>query len=115
MRKLDYDYVANIFSNNDCVLLDKIYLGIHHPLLYRCVCGETAKISLANFRKGQRCADCRGGVRYSFEYVKKYFADRGCKLLETEYVRSGDKNPNWNPDREAVREIVGCSKDLGIF
>jgi hypothetical protein len=27
MRKLDYNCVANIFSDNGCVLLDKTYLG----------------------------------------------------------------------------------------
>ena len=56
---------------------------------YRCHCGVTARISLQDFLKGGRCGCGRKKEgtkrRHSIEYVKRYFADHRCELLEETY------------------------------
>jgi len=85
MKKLTYEYVKNYFKEQGCELLEKEYIGSHSKMKYRCNCGNISEINFANFKLGKRCKKCSGSEKYTFEYVKQYFKERGCELLEKEY------------------------------
>lgn len=84
MKKLAFEDVKKVFENAGCVLVGP-YVNVRNKLKYRCSCGEEAEIFFPNFQKGQRCMNCSGNKRYSFEYAKKYFEKNDCKLLGTQY------------------------------
>ena len=52
---------------------------------YICKCGDTHYTNFNNFKKGKRCKKCAGLEKYSFSYVKNYFLNNNCELLETKY------------------------------
>lgn len=75
-HKYTQEEVKTIFAKGGCNLLD-IYVSNRKKLNYQCSCGNTAKISLGKFLENQRCVQCG--------------------------LRKGEKNGNWNPDREMVK------------
>ncbi len=89
--KLSYtfDYVYNYFKEHNCELFETKYVNEKNKMRYRCNCGNTkCKISFGNFKKGQRCRKCSGCEKLTFKFVKQYFKDNDCKLLETEYINN---------------------------
>lgn len=93
-RKLTYEEVKKTFEDGGCELLEERYRDCDTPMLYKCSCGETARISLWCFKQGQRCKQCgikkrSDSTRFNYEEVKKTFENQGCELLETEYKGSG--------------------------
>jgi hypothetical protein len=55
---------------------------------YICNCGNISKICFSSFQNGHRCKRCSGCEKYTIEFVKQYFKDHGCKLLEDEYINN---------------------------
>jgi hypothetical protein len=53
---------------------------------YRCICGNISYITFCNFKTGQMCRKCSGSEKHTFEYVKHYFIENGCELLEEKYI-----------------------------
>jgi len=82
---LSFEYVKNYFSMHGCELLEENYKNNLTLMKYRCICGDINKISFGHFQNGQRCRKCSGRKKYEFDYVKKFFDDHRCKLLEKEY------------------------------
>lgn len=76
-RRTDFGFVKRYFSDHGCELLSKFYKNCEELLIYKCSCGNMAKISFSNFKHGHRCRMCG--------------------------VRCGPDNNKWNPDREKVR------------
>jgi hypothetical protein len=95
-KKHSYDYVYNYFKDNNCELLEKEYINDLQKLKYRCQCGNISEICFLSFKKGSRCKEC--GLkkrlekrRFSYEYIYNFFQDRGCELLEKEYINNSTK------------------------
>lgn len=72
------DDVRKLFETNGCVLLETNYVSNQTNMRYICNCGNEAKITYTNFRRGQRCISCKSkkveetclkhfGVRYSVQ------------------------------------------------
>ncbi len=83
-------YVQNYFKEQGCELLETEYINCKTKMKYKCSCGDISNISFNNFRKGHRCYKCglnKNSIKqkHSFEFVKNYFKEQGCKLLEEEY------------------------------
>lgn len=76
---LDYEQIKQYFSSQGCELLEKEYKNARTKLRYKCVCGNESYIVYDSFKRGNRCKNC--GVKKISDKV------------------SGDKHPNWNPDR----------------
>ena len=91
MKRHTLEYVKNYFRKNNCELLEKKYKNYHFSMKYRCDCGNISKISFANFKAGKKCMKCSGTEKYTFKYIKKYFKDNNCELLEKEYKRNSTK------------------------
>jgi hypothetical protein len=90
--RLTFEYVKNYFQEQDCTLLETEYVNLNHKMSYICICGETSKISFQNFKRGSRCGCRREGkgrsqrIKLTFEYVKNYFQEQNCTLLEIEFA-----------------------------
>ena len=113
---LNIDEVKTIFKDTGCTLISKVYINTKTKLEYICNCGsnEINTITLESFKKGIRCKNCRtnrrnktlnekygdnfkditmSGVKeyiknkkHSYIFVKRYFDDNNCTLLDQEYI-----------------------------
>jgi hypothetical protein len=92
----NYESVKEFFERNGCTLLSEEYVRAKNKLQYVCECGTVASITFDKFKQGQRCRNCRtrktgDRSRHSYEFVKRFFEDRGCLLLSTVYEGNKDK------------------------
>lgn len=92
-KKLTYDYVKQYFQDNNCELLETEYINNYTKMRYKCVCGRFSKISFNSFKRGSRCKKCGSKKaseknKLSYNYVRNYFKNNSCELLEKEYINS---------------------------
>src|SRR5947209_4934284 len=104
-----YGYVRDYFASQGCKLLSPVYKSCSQILDYECDCGRRSRASFTIFQKGHRCKHC--GVekqarskRHTYEYVKRFFADRECELVSTTY----------NNAREPLDYICQCERPSKI-
>ena len=90
-EKLTFDYVYNYFKEHNCELLEKEYKNNHALMKYRCSCGNISKITFNDFKQGHKCSTCGKSKKYTLKYIKQYFRDHGCELLEKKYVNNSTK------------------------
>jgi hypothetical protein len=86
------EQVEQFFKDQGCELLDT-YVNSHTRIKYRCSCGNISIIMYRDFQRGYRCKVC-GNIRHS-------------KTI------TGSGNPNWNPDREQVKQNKVLSQWIG--
>ena len=92
-KRLTIEYVRQYFKDGGCELLETEYKNNQTLMRYRCACGEESKIIFSHFKNGVRCNKCgakRTGEKqkYTLKYVKQYFEEHSCELLEKEYINS---------------------------
>lgn len=58
------------------------------PLLYECECGKESISRFHGLLKGERCPDCSSKRYWKYEEVVCYYQERGCTLLENDYLDS---------------------------
>ncbi|HUS49649.1 MAG TPA: hypothetical protein VMZ91_05760 [Candidatus Paceibacterota bacterium] len=90
-KKYTLEQVQQIFKENGCELLEEEYKNNKTKMSYKCKCKNVSEISLSNFLKGKRCNICGKNKKYTLEYVKQYFKNRGCDLLEKTYKNRSTK------------------------
>ena len=91
-EKYTLEYVKNYFKERGCELLSTNYINNNSKLKYLCINGHTTETSFDSFKNsGTRCRKCAGKEKYTLEYVKNYFKERGCTLLSTNYVNNYGK------------------------
>jgi very-short-patch-repair endonuclease/predicted SPOUT superfamily RNA methylase MTH1 len=90
-EKLTFKYVKNYFIEQECELLETEYKSNNTKMKYRCDCGNESNITFNNFQNGHRCIKCSGKEKLTYEYVKNYFTEQDCELLETEYKNANTK------------------------
>ena len=88
-----YEYIKKCFKENNCELLSKEYKNGTILLDYICECKNVSKICFNNFNQGQRCSKCKNkkigdAKRHSFEYIKQFFLENDCELLESSYINN---------------------------
>ena len=111
-KKHTLESVKSYFKDQGCELLEEEYKNNHYPMKYICHCGNLSKISLANFKKGKRCAKCGGTEKHTYKYVKEYFENCGCKLLETEY-KNNSTNMSYKCECGNISKISFASLRKG--
>jgi hypothetical protein len=105
-EKLTFEFVSNFFIENNCELLETEYKSNRIKMKYKCICENISEICFADFQNGNRCRKCSGTEKLTFEFVKKYFKEQSCELLETEYVNNHTK----------MKYICVCKKEsITIF
>ena len=90
-RSHNFNYVKKFFEDRGCILLSEKYINSSTKLKYICKNDHTTEITFSNFQQGQGCMACSGSEKHSYNYVKKFFEDRGCILLSKEYKNCDDK------------------------
>jgi len=85
LKKFTYEYVKSYFEKNNCQLISTEYIGNDNNLKFKCECGNVSDTSFHHFKDGVRCMNCTGTPKYTLEYMKKFFKENNCELLETEY------------------------------
>lgn len=90
--KYNIEKVKEIFQKNNCELLEKEYTNTDTKMSYKCSCGNISKISLYNFKKGQRCKKCYiKSKTFNYKYVYNFFKEQNCELLSKKYINSTQK------------------------
>lgn len=86
------DKAKEEFAKRGLTLLEKEFKNVDYPMECIALCGHNKKLSLSNLliEHGYYCKPCGHKNRskkrlFTYEYVKQYFEDKGCKLLSTEY------------------------------
>ena len=90
-KKFTYEFVRNYFEEQGCEMLEKEYKNNRTKMKFKCFRGNASKITFSRFQQGCRCMKCGNKIKsekqkLTYEYVKQYFKDRGCELLEKEYI-----------------------------
>ena len=86
--KHTFNYIKNYFKQHQCELLEDIYINNKAIMKYKCSCNNISKISFNHFQKGVRCMKCKGSIKYTLEYVKKYFEQNNCILISNYYINT---------------------------
>lgn len=84
-RKLTYDFVREFVHGEGHTLMSKEYVNNHTKLEILCPNKHTFEMSFNCFRRGQRCPECYGNKRHSYEYVKDFVEKEGYFLVSKEY------------------------------
>lgn len=109
-RKMySFDFVKETFEENNCILLSNSYKGNNKKLEYICECGTKSEITFASFLEGCRCEKCwyrkvSDKNKLDYEYVKFFFEDNCCVLLEAKY----------NNAKTKMRYICSCERESEI-
>ena len=96
--KCDIKKAKKLFADNDCELLEEVYIYCKTKMRYRCSCKRLAEITLDQFNRGGRCRGCMGEraairQRRTIKEVRKIFRKGGCYLLE--YVYRSNNVKMW--------------------
>ena len=89
--KFTIEYIKQYFTDNGCRLLETEYTNTRTKMKYQCKCGNESYIKFDGFKQGNRCVKCGGNEKFTIDYVKQFFADNECELLETEYKNVGTR------------------------
>jgi hypothetical protein len=95
--RLTYEYVYNIFKENNCILLEDEYINNQTKMKYLCGCDSTSSITLANFKAGYSCKKC--GInklknkltKFNIDLVIEEFKDKNFILLTDSVVNCKSK------------------------
>lgn len=77
--RLSLEEVKDIFTSQDCELLEEKYINYDSKLRYRCTCGNISYSYIGAIRKGIKC---------------------GCQRLR------GEDSPNWNEDLTEEQRLL---------
>lgn len=89
-RRLLHQDVYDYFKSQNCELLD-IYINNQTKMKYRCSCGNISYIAFNHFKQGQRCMECSGKKKITFDQAYECFKERGFELLDTRYINDATK------------------------
>jgi hypothetical protein len=91
VKKLTYEFVKNEFEIHNCKLLETEYINCKTKMKYICKNGHETSVIFNRFQSGQRCGNCNGNEKLTFDYINQYFKDGNCKLMETKYINNYTK------------------------
>lgn len=85
-KKLTFEYVESYFKEHNCILLEEKYINSNTKMKYICKCKNESEITWDNFKRGKRCIKCGGTEKLTYNFVRNYFIEQKCELLESKYV-----------------------------
>ena len=85
---LSDDVMRRRFEETGCRVITKHIRNTRDKVHYIALCGHENSIDYSHFSQGggRVCSACSKSVSYSLDVVRGAFEERGCELLETEYV-----------------------------
>jgi ribosomal protein S27E len=91
LKKLTYKAVKDQIEKEGYKLLSKEYKNNNTKLKIRCSNGHEWSVTWNNFQQGNRCLECSGKKKLTYEYVKEQIEKEGYKLLSKEYFNAQTK------------------------
>ena len=91
MKKLSYEFVKEKIEKEGYKLLSKEYINSRSKLKLRCNKGHEYEAKYNSFSNGKRCPYCNGGIRLTYEFIKKQIEKERYELLSSEYINSISK------------------------
>jgi hypothetical protein len=95
--KLPFDFVKEYIENCGCKMISDEYYSNNEKIKIIGICGHTYDVSFSGFKRRHQyfcsnCARANAGLKrtLSFDYVKKIIAERGCELLNDEYIGASE-------------------------
>lgn len=105
IQKLTKEEIKKEVEEKGYEFISYKYNGLRHTIECRCRCDNLRKCKLNNFRKSPRCRKClHKDLAFNIEFVRSYFSENGCELLEKEY----------NNARESLKYKCSCGKESEI-
>jgi len=90
-KRLTYDYVKSFIKKEGYLLLSDCYKNNRTRLLLKCPEGHEYKVNFRDFKNGNRCPICHGGIKLTYDYVKDFIDKEGYQLLSHVYRNNGAK------------------------
>jgi hypothetical protein len=90
-EKHSIDEIRQNFEKEGYTLLSENYVNNKTKLHLRCPKGHDWEVRYDVFLSGNRCLECSGKKKYSYDYIKDYIESFGYKLLSTEYKNAFGK------------------------
>lgn len=92
MGRLPEDQIKKEVESIGYKFISSEYKERYNVVTCRCKCGNTRTCKLVNLRHNSKCRKCFH-IEFSFdiEFVKNYFYENGCELLEKEYKNARKK------------------------
>lgn len=84
----DFKEVKKDIENFGYKIIEGEYVNVDSILTLICPNGHKWITSYRNFKHGNRCSNCYGNTKLTYDYVKKYIESFGYKLLSKEYKNS---------------------------
>ena len=91
--RYEYEFVAERFENEGCLLLETEYINCKTPMRYIAQCGHESIITFDVFQNSnapKRCRNCQKIKHYSIEKVNQIFSSENCEVL-SEFYQSDRK------------------------
>lgn len=89
--KYTYEEVKEHIESFGYKLLSKEYKNNKKHLEMMCPKGHKILMKFSHFKRGKRCAKCRGLKRYTIEEVREYIEENNYKLISEEYINEKEK------------------------
>ncbi len=86
LKKLTIGFVKDQFEKEGYTLLSEKYINNKTPLDYTCPEGHPGTIIWNSWQSGQRCLECSGNKKLTYEFVKSEFEKGDYTLLTKEYT-----------------------------
>jgi len=126
-RSLTIEDIEKTYTDAGCKLITRTDIRTHKRLEFICSCGKTYKKVYSQFKYAPFCKKCGNKQaadknRYTYEYIKSYFEQHGCKLLSEIYINNNTKleyicvcgTTSWIPFRQfQAGQRCGCIKSRG--
>jgi len=116
-----YEYVKNEIEQVGYTLLSTEYINVRTKLRVRCDKGHEYSVNWSGFQGGDRCPECYGNKKLTYEYIKEQIESvDGYKLLSDEYINSAvdlvircDKNHEYKSTWNSFQQGSRCSVCAG--
>lgn len=90
---LSINFVRTYIESFNYKLISEVYTKSTNKLDIECDKGHKYSANFHNFKppNNRRCPICAKNLKHSYDYVYNYFKERGCELLESEYINAKTK------------------------
>jgi ssDNA-binding Zn-finger/Zn-ribbon topoisomerase 1 len=90
-KKLTYEYVQTFIENEGFILLSKKYKSVQSDIQIRCPKGHKYKTTFNKFHQGNRCYECSGKQKHTYEYVQTFIENERYILISKIYKNINTK------------------------
>jgi hypothetical protein len=112
-KKHTYEFVKEHIESFGYKLLSDTYKNAHGKLEFQCSKGHEFSMKFTSFKNNaQRCPECFGTPKHTYEFVKEHIESFGYKLLSKEYVSIKYKLKLECPEGHVIEMRFGNFKNV---